>query len=136
MVTYACSATWPRASRRPSPTGVAWIQTRGYPEVGTSGCQNAGGERSMSISVIRAKGQVTIPQDVRDAAHLDVGDPVEIEIVADGILLCPKKLIDASQAWFWSREWQEGEHEASSDIKAGRVLVSDSTGAFLDSLDD
>ena len=90
----------------------------------------------MAFSVIRAKGQVTIPQDVREAAHLEEGDPVEIEITADGILIRPKKLIDASQAWFWSREWQQGEREASADIKAGRVTSSGSSEAFLKSLDD
>lgn len=90
----------------------------------------------MSISVIRAKGQVTIPQDVREAAHLEEGDPVEIEITADGILLRPKKLIDASQAWFWSQEWQQGEREASADIKAGRVKTFGSSEVFLESLDD
>ena len=90
----------------------------------------------MSIAVIRAKGQLTIPQDVRDAAHLEEGDPIEIELVADGILLRPKKLIDASQAWFWSREWQDGEREASADVQAGRVLAAESPAAFLDSLDD
>ena len=90
----------------------------------------------MSVSVIRAKGQVTIPQDVREAAHLEEGDPVEIEITADGILLRPKKLIDASQAWFWSQAWQEGERAASADIKAGRVTTVASSEAFLASLDD
>ena len=90
----------------------------------------------MAFSVIRAKGQLTIPQDVREAAHLEEGDPVEIEITADGILIRPKKLIDASQAWFWSREWQQGEREASSDIKAGRVTSSGSSEALLKSLDD
>jgi len=90
----------------------------------------------MPVSVVRAKGQVTIPQDIREAAHLEEGDPVEIEITPDGILLRPKKLIDASQAWFWSRAWQEGEREASADIKAGRVTTAESSEAFLKSLDD
>ena len=45
-------------------------------------------------------------------------------------------LIDASQAWFWSQEWQQGEREASADIKAGRVKTSGSAEAFLESLDD
>ena len=90
----------------------------------------------MPVSVIRAKGQVTIPQDVREAAHLKEGDPVEIEITADGILLRPQKLIDASQAWFWTNEWQQGEREASADIKAGRGTTLESAAAFLGSLDD
>ena len=33
----------------------------------------------------------------------------------------PKELVDKSQAWFWTKEWQEGEKEANRDIKAGRV---------------
>lgn len=57
-------------------------------------------------------------------------------VTADGILLRPKKLIDASQAWFWSQEWQQGEREASEDIKAGRVKTSASSEVFLESLDD
>ena len=90
----------------------------------------------MSTSVIRAKGQMTIPQDVRDAAHLEEGDPIAFELVADGILLRPMKLIDASQAWFWSREWQDGEREASADIQESRVLAAETPTAFLDSLAD
>jgi AbrB family looped-hinge helix DNA binding protein len=112
------------------------IEGWAYPVVRVSESKNAGEEYSMSVSVIRAKGQVTIPQDVREAAHLEEGDPVEIEITADGILLRPKKLIDASQAWFWSQEWQHGEREASADIKAGRVKTSGSPEAFLESLGD
>jgi AbrB family looped-hinge helix DNA binding protein len=90
----------------------------------------------MSVSVIRAKGQVTIPQDVREAAHLEAGDHVEVEITADGILLRPKRLIDASQAWFWTDRWQAMEREASEDINAGRVTTFESPEAFLESLDD
>jgi AbrB family looped-hinge helix DNA binding protein len=90
----------------------------------------------VSVSLIRAKGQVTIPQDVREAAHLEEGDPVEIELTADGILLRPKKLIDASQAWFWTQQWQQGEHEASEDIKAGRVTTFGSAAALVEALED
>jgi len=32
-----------------------------------------------------------------------------------------KNAIDASQAWFWTDEWQPGEREASGDIAGGRV---------------
>jgi TRAP-type C4-dicarboxylate transport system substrate-binding protein len=38
----------------------------------------------------------------------------------------PKKLMDKSQAYFWTRKWQEAEKEASEDIKAGRVRTFDS----------
>ena len=90
----------------------------------------------MPVSVMRAKGQVTIPRDVREAVHLEEGDPVQIEVTDAGILLRPMKLIDASQGWFWSPEWQQGEREASADISAGRVKTSESVEDFLQSLDD
>lgn len=90
----------------------------------------------MPVSIIRSKGQLTIPQGIREAAHLEEGDPVGIELTADGILLRPMKLIDASQAWFWSPGWQQGEREASADIAAGRVTRSASPLAFLRFLDE
>ncbi len=32
-----------------------------------------------------------------------------------------KKLIDASQAYFWTEEWQAGEREASTEIAKGQT---------------
>ena len=75
--------------------------------------------RKGHVTNVRAKGQVTIPADIRQAARLEEGDPVEVKIVDDGILLRPMKLIDASQAWFWTPEWQEGERQADAEIAAG-----------------
>jgi AbrB family looped-hinge helix DNA binding protein len=90
----------------------------------------------MSGSVMRGKGQVTIPSEIRRAAHLEEGDPVEIEIVAEGILLRPQKVIDATQAWFWAPAWQAGEREAADDLAARRSTVFKSSDSFLESLDD
>ena len=53
----------------------------------------------MSATVVRKKGTVTIPADIRKAARLAEGDLVEVEMTADGILLRPRKVIDATQAW-------------------------------------
>lgn len=93
----------------------------------------------MSISIpnftrIRAKGQITLPRDVRLAAHLEEGDPVEVEVVDEGILLRPKKLVDSSQAWFWTAAWQKGEAAASEDIAASRTAVHKSTEDLLAAL--
>ena len=30
-------------------------------------------------------------------------------------------MIDTSQAYFWTPEWQAGERDADADIRAGRV---------------
>ena len=46
-----------------------------------------------------------------------------------------KKLIDKSQAYFWTRRWQKGEREASQDIKAGRVKTFDSVDELIKDLD-
>lgn len=88
----------------------------------------------MADTRVRAKGQVTIPREIRERAHLEEGDPMEVEMVPEGILLKPRKVIDATQAWFWTPDWQAGEREASVDIAEGRVEVLDSDDDLLESL--
>jgi antitoxin PrlF len=78
------------------------------------------------IAMMRAKRQLTIPARIRRAVHLEEGDGVEFNIVVGGILLRPKKMADAAQAWFWTEEWQAGEREASADNAAGWVTRYDS----------
>ena len=88
----------------------------------------------MTLTKVRPKGQITLPDGVRKAARLSEGDYLEISVERGAIVMRPKKLIDADQAWFWTDEWQRGEREASEDIARGRVRRSDSGDAFLDSL--
>lgn len=90
----------------------------------------------MPTSIVRSKGQITIPREVREAAHLEEGDPVDVEMTDEGILLRPKKVIDATQAWFWTPSWQAGEAAASADIKAGRVEVFKTPRDFLAALEE
>ena len=90
----------------------------------------------MSSTVIRAKGQLTIPSEIRKAAHLEAGDPVEVEVVAEGILIKPRKVIDSTQAWFWAPAWQAGESEASAELARGEGRVFESGEDFLASLDE
>ena len=73
----------------------------------------------MAHSQIRTKGQLTIPTDVREAAHLEVGTMVEFAVTEQGVLLRPKTLVDADDAWFWANAWQEGEREAQAEIERG-----------------
>ena len=89
----------------------------------------------MAATRMRSKGQVTIPREIREAARLEEGDPVSVEVVPEGILLRPQKVIDASQAWFWAPAWQEGEREADHDLAAGRVSAYGNDDDFLDSLE-
>lgn len=44
--------------------------------------------------------------------------------------------IDPEQAWFWTREWQQREHEADEDLAAGRVTRYENDEQFLAALDE
>ena len=88
----------------------------------------------MSRVVVREKGQVTIPAGLRRAAHIEEGDPMEVELTAEGILLRPQKVIDSTQAWFWTADWQAGEREASEQIAAGALDTFKGGEEFLDAL--
>ena len=70
---------------------------------------------------IGEKFRVTLPPNVREQFHLAIGDPLEVVLTDEGIMLKPKKLVDASQAYFWTPEWQAKEHQVSEDFKKGRV---------------
>lgn len=75
----------------------------------------------MSVVKITRNGQVSIPKEIRERLGIEEGDLIEM-IEQDGrIVMVPKRLIDADQAWFWTKEWQEKEREADEDIRAGRV---------------
>ena len=81
-------------------------------------------------------GQVSIPDEIRDAAQLRDGEELEAEVTAVGILLRTFQPINPDQAWFWTKEWQAGEREADDDIKAGRGRVFFSEEEFLASLEE
>jgi hypothetical protein len=44
--------------------------------------------------------------------------------------------IDAEQAWFWTREWQQRERGADKDLAAGRVTRFEGDEDFLAALDE
>ena len=89
----------------------------------------------MSLTRLRTKGQITIPDEIRSTLRLEEGDVVDVAIEGGSIVLRPKKLIEASQAWFWSDAWQAGEREASEDIAAGRLTRFESDDELLHSLE-
>lgn len=43
----------------------------------------------------------------------------------------PKKAIDSSQAWFWSREWLKKEEEVEADYRARRYKTAKNAREFL-----
>jgi AbrB family looped-hinge helix DNA binding protein len=89
---------------------------------------------TVAYSQIRNKGQVTIPNDVREAAHLEEGTMVEFTVTDQGVLLRPKAMVDAEDAWFWTKEWQQGEREAQAELAAGGEVYTDDE--FLNALEE
>lgn len=47
----------------------------------------------MQTTRLSSKGQVSIPKTIRDACHLSVGQELEVEITAQGILLKTKNTL-------------------------------------------
>jgi AbrB family looped-hinge helix DNA binding protein len=92
-----------------------------------------------NVLQIRSNGQITLPAAARRAANLKEGDLLEVVVEQDGsIRLIPKVAIDRSQAYFWTRRWQEGEREADEDIRTARVkrfATIDAAIQFLDERD-
>jgi AbrB family looped-hinge helix DNA binding protein len=89
-----------------------------------------------AFSRVRAKGQITIPTDVRDAARIQEGTLVSFEVTPEGVLMRPKIVVDAQDAWFWTPEWQAGEREASAQLQAGEGDRYGSDEELLAALDD
>ncbi len=64
---------------------------------------------------------ITLPVSAMRRYGMREGDYLTVQETPAGLLLKPVKVVDAAQAWFWTREWQAGEREAEQDIRSGRV---------------
>jgi AbrB family looped-hinge helix DNA binding protein len=87
------------------------------------------------ITKLRGRSQITLPSEVVRKLKLSAGDNLDITLEGDKIVIKPVLIIDRSQAWFWSDEWQEKEKEADEDIKAGRVYSTKDTNDLFSQLD-
>ena len=74
-----------------------------------------------TVMKISPQGQIRIPKKIMGKLGLGKGDYVEVEIIRNEIILKPRKLIDPSQSWYWTREWQEMESEVDDEIERGRL---------------
>jgi AbrB family looped-hinge helix DNA binding protein len=90
-----------------------------------------------TVLQIRSNGQITLPTSVRRQANLNEGDLLEIILEQDGSLrLVPKVAIDRSQAYFWTRRWQQAEREVDADLKVGRFQDFDTMDDFIKALEE
>jgi antitoxin MazE len=71
---------------------------------------------------LRARGQITLPSEVRELLKVDVGDDVVFCVDEEGRVVIERaRLIPPDQAWFWTERWQQMERQAQADIDSGRV---------------
>jgi bifunctional DNA-binding transcriptional regulator/antitoxin component of YhaV-PrlF toxin-antitoxin module len=87
-----------------------------------------------AILKVQKNKNITLPLWLMRRFHVGVGDFVRIEETKDGVLLHPAKLVDPSQAYFWTKEWQAGEREAEEDIRKGRVKKFKNARSLIDDL--
>jgi AbrB family looped-hinge helix DNA binding protein len=83
------------------------------------------------IAYIRDRAQLTIPNEIVQSLNLKSGDMLDISISNDQIVLKPVMMIDKSQAWFWTKKWQDAEKEAQKDIGTGKVYSADTPDDLL-----
>ncbi|MDD3628820.1 MAG: AbrB/MazE/SpoVT family DNA-binding domain-containing protein [Actinomycetota bacterium] len=73
------------------------------------------------VTKLRERAQITLPSEIVKKLNLKTGDNLEITLEEDRIVIKPVLVIDRSQSWFWSEDWQAKEKEVEADIKAGRI---------------
>src|SRR3972149_1667184 len=81
---------------------------------------NYGGFMTTVIK-ISTQGQIRIPKKFMATLGLEAGDYIEAQLEEDQIALKPRKLIDPSQGWYWTKEWQEAEKEVDEEVESGEV---------------
>ena len=72
---------------------------------------------------------------LKEHMPINDGDIFQVQIEDDKVILVPMKLVPAEQAWFWTKEWQEGEKEVEEDKAAGKVKSFDNVEDLLEDLD-
>ncbi len=87
-----------------------------------------------AIVKVQKNKNITLPTWLIQRFRVVVGDFVRLQETKDGVLMKPAKLVDPSQAYFWTKEWQAGEREAEDDIRRGHVKKFKSVKELMDDL--
>ncbi len=85
---------------------------------------------------LRKKGQITVPNQVREILSVEEGDDLAFYVNESGKVMVDRlQTIPPDQAWFWTERWQKMEREAQADIDAGRVQQFDDVEDMIAWLD-
>lgn len=85
---------------------------------------------------LRGRSQITLPAEIVKKLNIKTGDNLEVTLNGDRIIVTPVLVIERSQAWFWSKEWQDKEREVEEDIKAGKLGHAKDVDDLIEKLED
>jgi len=79
------------------------------------------GDTMSAIMKISPQGQIRIPKRIMSTLGIEKGDYVEVDVEDRQIVLKPRKLIDPSQEWYWTKEWQKMEADVDYEIEKDQL---------------
>jgi antitoxin MazE len=91
---------------------------------------------NIMVTQLRERSQVTLPAEIVKKLDLKAGDNLEITLEDDRIVIKPVLIIDRSQSWFWSKEWQAKEQEVEEDRKAGKIHKASGYKDLIEKLEE
>ena len=74
-----------------------------------------------TIMKISPQGQIRIPKKIMITLGIEKGDYIEVDVEERQIVLKPRKLIDPSQGWYWTKEWQKMEADVDEEIEKDQL---------------
>lgn len=74
-----------------------------------------------TIMKISHQGQIRIPKKIMINLGIEKGDYLEVGVEKNQIVLKPRKLIDPSQGWYWTKEWQKIEADIDEEIEKDQL---------------
>jgi antitoxin PrlF len=99
----------------------------------------AGAKKQPRTSVrarLRPKAQLTLPDAIRRALHVNEGDEVEFAVHENGIITVRGYVsVPSDQAWYFAPERQVASQQADEEIAAGRGTAHGSAEAMFAYLD-
>lgn len=88
-----------------------------------------------SVVKLQRNKNITLPTWLIRRFHIMVGDFLRLELRREGVLMRPGRLVDPSQAYFWTPEWQAGEREVEAERHAGKTKRFRSMRRLVEDLD-
>lgn len=75
----------------------------------------------MPLVKVSSKRQITLPHSLTKELGIKEGDRLEVAREGDRLVIKPVLVIDKSDAWFHTPEWQAKEREVDEEIARGEL---------------